>query len=143
MQKTRKRISRIRRLRDIDDARLDQFAVELSSIQQRMDQWSDQLSDVQLEIDHSLSQPDAGIAIRNQSAVWTDYLHQVSIYLADTIRQAAVERDQIHDRMIQQRAKVRGWDLLLDRLQGEVQAATAYEEHLEADDRFLSKQTVK
>ncbi|MEL6106411.1 MAG: hypothetical protein AAFU85_10255 [Planctomycetota bacterium] len=142
MEKTRQRISRIRRLRAIDDIRLDQLAVELGSIQQRMNKWSDQLSEVHLEIDDSFRQMSPGVVNRNQSRVWTDHLQQISLHLAASIRRAATEREQVHERMIEQRAKVRGWDLLLDQLQGEMRTASAHQEHLEADDRFLSKQTV-
>ena len=47
MQQERQRISRIRRLREIDDGRLNQLAVELGAIEQQVKQWSDHLADVQ------------------------------------------------------------------------------------------------
>ena len=142
MQQERQRISRIRRLREIDDGRLNQLAVELGAIEQQVKQWSDHLANVQCEIRESLHGSSEGVVTRRQSGVWTDHLHQVSVRLAKSIQFGASERDRVHGKMIDQRAKVRGWDLLLERLEGEMNAASEKVQHQEADDRFLNNETV-
>lgn len=142
MQKTRRRIIKLRRLREIDDGKLNQLAVELGTIEQRLNQLSNQLSQIHREIDDSFNGSGEAVVTRNQTGVWTDHLHRVSLQIAEAIQRGTEEREQMHDRMIQQRAKVRGWDLLLERLEEEVHAADEQTQHQEADDRFLSKQTV-
>ena len=143
MQKTRQRISRIRRLREIDDVKLDQLAGELNAIDQQIHQWSEQLSGVDREIDDSLRIAGEAVVTRSQSGVWTDHLHQISVHLSESIERGSVEREKVHGAMIDQRAKVRGWELLLERLEEEVELADQQIQILEADDRFLSNQPVK
>ncbi len=139
MDATRKKILRLQRLRTLEQSKLNSLAIELAAIESVLTDKSKQLSELHSQIeDASTLNNEPAIALHAQSLIWIRHLVSCRDILQTEIRETESKRDKMLAETIQQKAKVRGWESLIDRLNAELAGQLQNRESLLADERFLN-----
>jgi thioesterase domain-containing protein len=141
----RARQIRIKRIKSIDEKQLDLTTIELRKI--------NQLIEERKQIHHALSARLKSSLQTMNSASTLQLKQQIVAFSTKTdsqlqelgrhVGQLETKRNDLLDVVREQRAKVKGWELLLKNLDDQHQEALRKEDMILADDQFLGKAVVK
>jgi flagellar biosynthesis chaperone FliJ len=144
MNRTRQKFTRVQRLRDLEQSKLDLLAVELSELQSQLLKQRQCLSTLQTQMDNlSVTGGVHAIADLYQTKIWCEHLQTQVTALHQEIDAAAAKRDQLILSVVDQRATVRGWESLLAQLSDKFTEETEKLGSLQVDDRFLNSHVAR
>lgn len=138
-----KQINRVERLRVIEQRKLDALVGELSRILARLADLESQLRRLRREADAISQNEDwsgsgqQSIGRHMQVMICTEHLEARVTETRAQIQTTQQQRDAAQDEIAAQRAKVRGWETLLERLRAAENVESQRIEARNADDRFL------
>ena len=144
MNSIRKKMLRVGRLRVLEQSRLNSLVVELAAIESSLAQKRAEIDRLQSQVDEASTRgEERSIEQHAQANIWIEHLQAVSRVLRSGIDETELERDKMRDEIIQQKAKVRGWDTLLERLTTLLSGESQKSEALIADERYLNSRMAR
>lgn len=141
---SKSRTNRLKRIRSIEEQKLGVVTVELKKVNQTLDRCRELFSRLQAQFEASLSNSfDAdSISELNQFGAWTTVAQSTFAGLKDEIKEVESEQRELLAQVARQRATVKGWNILIEKLESEQSAAMERDSLYTADDRFLSRNQV-
>jgi flagellar biosynthesis chaperone FliJ len=143
MNQTRQKLTRVKRLRDLEQSKLNLLAVELSEIQSQLVKQRQAIATLQTQMNNLSVGGVNAIADLYQTKIWCEHLQTQVTALDQEIDAAAAKRDQLILSVVDQRATVRGWESLLEQLSDKLSEETEKLGSLQADDRFLNNHAAR
>ncbi len=141
----RSRKKRLRRIESIDQKRLDVAIGKLKKANQTLELRRQLQTSMQLGLNESLKQVQNAdsVMIKNHAIEWAAKTQSSLSKLREHLMSLEKIRDELLDDVGEQRAKVKGWEILLEKIESEELASIEKESIYQADDRFLGKLTAK
>ena len=143
MDKSRKK--RFQRIESLDQKRLDASVVELKKLNQTLEHRTrlrESMLDHLNNLLNELKQLDS-VAMRNNSIAWASRIQSSVDALDQHLETLKKMRDEHLDAVRQQRAKVKGWNVLLEKIKADEVELIEKEAMATADDRVLGKQSAE
>ena len=139
MKAMQKKILRIQRLRALEESKLNSLAVELAAIEATLRRQTAQLARLNVQIE-ATSTPDSDHSIDQhaQTMIWIEHLQSHADNVERAISETSLQQNELLNRAIEQKTKVRGWESLIDRVSSEADSEFQKSEALVADDRYLN-----
>lgn len=140
MSELKTKLDRMNRIHALETSQLNVLIAELARIDAIMASHMQRLHDLE-DVKRQGLEASATCSIEylTQNSVWIDSLDR-SIQLArDVIAKCAEERLQARSRVMDQRTRVRGLEILIDQLRLDFEADAATRQMLMADDNALNK----
>ena len=136
---------RLTRIKNLDEKRLDAVTGELKKLNQTLGQRKLIRDQLQQRLHASLTQvtDTTTVAMKNQTVTWATHAQATLATLNDHLRSLNVKRTELLEAVRQQRAKVKGWELLLEKIAAEQLVEAEKQAMYIADDRFLSTTAVQ
>jgi flagellar biosynthesis chaperone FliJ len=137
----RSKKKRFQRIESLDQKRLDASVVELKKLNQILEHRSGLRNSMMDHLNNLLNefkQLDS-VLMRNNSIAWAAKIQSSVEALDKHLVSLKQLRDERLDEVRQQQAKVKGWDLLLEKIKTEEQDSIEKENMATADDRVLGK----
>ncbi len=143
MDKSRKK--RFQRIESLDQKRLDASVVELKKLNQTLEHRTrlrESMLDHLNNLLNEFKQLDS-VAMRNNSIAWASRIQSSVDALDQHLETLKKMRDEHLDAVRQQRAKVKGWNVLLEKIKADEVELIEKEAMATADDRVLGKQSAE
>ncbi|QEG23368.1 kinetochore Spc7 family protein [Mariniblastus fucicola] len=139
MEKARKK--RFQRIESLDQKRLDASINELRQCYQTIEQRKQIRNSILLRLRESLTELEnsASLELKNHTVEWADRMQSTLAQLDEHLESLDELRSQLLEKVRQQRVKVEGWTVLLEKIEAEEMASMQKEAMFEADDRVLGK----
>lgn len=137
------RKKRFQRIESLDQKRLDASVVELKKLNQTLEHRTNLRNSMMDHLNNLLKefkQMDS-VSMRNNSIAWASRIQSSVEALDQHLESLANMRDQHLEEVRQQQAKVKGWNMLLEKIQSDEREAMDKETMSAADDRVLGKQS--
>lgn len=138
----KQRTKRVRRILVLEEKKLNASTTELQIIQYELRQQQNDLERLETIFQNTiedLSKTQSSLSNLCQAGTWSERarksIKQTQTKLAETIQQ----RDKLLNRVTEQRATVKGWTLLVEKLELEAAQKNKQESIINADDDFLRK----
>jgi len=135
------RTKRLKRILAIEQKKLEATKGELKRIQFSLQQLREKINAMKDHIEKTIAKVDqTSIDQLRQTTPWS-ILVQDSVAQSETrFKKLERQRDELQARAVAQRSAVRGWQLLVEKLDAEDAQIVAREALIAADDNFLRKQ---
>lgn len=139
MDKARKQ--RFQRIESLDQKRLDAATVELKKLNQKLNHRVELRRLLKIRLHELLTQQDdlVSLALKNQSVECASRLQSTIEDLDKHLVSLKKTCDEQMDAVRQQQAKVKGWSLLIEKIEAEQLESETKEAMFDADDRVLGK----
>lgn len=143
MAKASKR--RLLRIQSIDEKQLEVATNELRKANQILDERQQIRELLQVRLANSLGHVEGGNSLGQQNHVieWASQMQSQLTRLDDHLKDLAQRREVLLERVRQQRAKVKGWQLLIEKIDAEEKFKSMKEAMFIADDRFLGSAAIR
>ncbi|NNE01511.1 MAG: hypothetical protein HKN47_29720 [Pirellulaceae bacterium] len=133
------KLTRIERLRSMEQNKLNSLAVELSAIELQIAEQGKQLTGLKNQMEKMSTNRDSySVDAHQQAMLWVEHLQSQAVSLKQKIQETESKRNEIRNTVMEQKTKVRGWELYIDRLSAEAAGESERQESLIADDRHLN-----
>lgn len=138
MSVLRKKMIRIQRLREMEQGKLNVLSAELAEIAAELLRQQELLNNLEREMNEtSTGQPDS-VDAQACAMAWANRIQSLITQLKTRIAETEQCKSKLQSQAVQQRAKVRGWEFMIDRLNAETMDQQQRSESQIADDRFLN-----
>lgn len=138
MNDLRQRNDKIARIRSLDQAKLDSMAAVLAELDAHRVRLEDKQSEIETSIEELSRQSDpSSLDALRQTLSWSSILQQQWHAVGEQIMETHRRRDEMLDKVMEQRTTIRGWDRLLEQIDEEIQLELQRRESSEADDTYL------
>lgn len=138
MSELRKKLTRIQRLREMEQGKLNGLSAELAEIAAELLRQQEQLKNLERELNEtSVRKPDS-VDARARAMAWANRVQSLMTQLQTRIVETEQCKSKLQSQAVQQRAKVRGWEFMIDRLNAETMDQQQRSESQIADDRYLN-----
>ena len=138
MNKLRK--TRFERLKRIEQNRLDRVVNELRKLNQLIERHLSMRHALHERLREMFASPDnEPLQIRTSRNESIDQLQRSLLQLDQRVQELKAEKQTLLEKCYHHRGKVKGWEIMLDKIKVEYQSEIARTEMAEADDRVLSK----
>lgn len=133
---------RLKRIRGLEEQRLVTKTGELKALQHTLHEQQTQLARFEKLRDENLNAATTNVVEINeleQIRVWCERAEKTIQNYKLEIQQTETKRDKALSQIVQIRATIKGWDILVEKLQAEDEAERVREGTIDADDDFLRK----
>lgn len=139
MNEQRKTISRIKRLHRIELRAMEVLAADLNRLDMQLQEQQSTLAEIDRRIENVSSGANTPFVDQLTTRLtWLAALEKEFMVTQAKIAATLEQRSQVQDDMMKQRAKVRGWELHLQRLSADLALSVQNQEAADADDRYLN-----
>ena len=133
------KLSRIRRLCEVDRSQLSTYVVELAKADSQIQQIQQRINRTNDELNRNGCQSGGEtVAARHQSVYFADHLAVRILKLQPVLVDATKRRDDCMRMVVQQQTKIKGWETLIEKLNHELLLEQQNQESMIADDHYLS-----
>ena len=135
------RSTRLKRLLSFEEKQLLATKRELQKVQAELRRQTEEMKNMQDRFENTIAKIDqTSLEQLRQSGPWSERMQDSIAHKKAEIAQKSIVRDELINRVIEQRASVKGWELLIEKLATEEAEAFERDERIAADDHHLQKQ---
>ncbi len=139
MNTIQKKILRVQRLRSLQQGKLNSMVEQLAVIESQLDCQFQQLTRLNMQLENGATLwGNDSVKRHSQRVIWTDHLQRRIDETKRAINETESQREEMRRAVLEQRAKVQGWESLLDRFIAARNREQQSREFLVADDRYLN-----
>lgn len=140
MNQLRQRAAKIERLRSVEQGKFDTLVAELNAIRHSVAQLQKQQQQIvdAITILSNNASPDSIETIQHRLA-WNEELQRRWASVGDLIQAEIRKQDQATQRVMEQKAAIKGWEHLLTQIDADLTAETNKRLEIEADDAYMNR----
>lgn len=140
MSELAKKMQRMQRIHSLELNQLNILIGDLARVDAELASQRKHLAELQSMKEQGLAATDRfSVELLTQSNVWIDSVNRSIALANDIVAKCKAERDEAHSRVMHQRTRVRGLELLIDQLRLEFDADAETQQMLLADENALKK----
>ncbi|MCA9136750.1 MAG: hypothetical protein KDB00_08325 [Planctomycetales bacterium] len=138
MSELSKKLERIRRIHTLETSQMNVLIGDLARIDAELASHFKRLNELQLIKHQGLVSTQLGsIELLTQNGIWIDSINRSIMLAHDIISKCQSERRDAQSRVMEQRTRVRGLEILVDQLRLEFDADAMTQQMLMADENAL------
>jgi chromosome segregation ATPase len=139
MSDTHKKLTRIRRIHHLEDCQLSALVAQVVRLDAVLNASRKQRGELIRTRDQSwASDHRPSLEMLTQNGVWVEHLDRAIATLEQSIRETEQQRQQAQQRVMEQRSRVRGLEILIDQLRFDLDSQAETEQMLIADENALN-----
>ena len=132
------RLKRVRRLRTLDEHKITGLSNVLAQLNARIDALNESLQELNAEpLMWKGSSDESSIGMQQHLCSRMQWLQTRADEIASQLSKIELDKNTIIQEIVQQRAKVKAWSNLCDRIEAEIERDRARSESIAADERYL------
>ena len=140
MSELKKKLDRIRRIHSLESNQLSVLIGDLARIDAELAAQREHLADLEQMKEQGLATTHRfSVELLAQNAVWVDSVSRSIALASEIVAQHEAEREDANARLLDQRTRVRGLEILMDQLTLDIDAELQNREMLVADEQALEK----
>lgn len=135
----REKVNRLNRIMSLEEKRLDQVTLKLKQVNQEIHDCEQQQRQVRTDHVSAMSETDIELSIAQLTNL-SNYSNSVASrieFIQQKVQDLNTQQTELFNQVADHRAKIKGWQILIDKLRREDADAEAKVSMMAADDRFL------